>query len=156
GAQFRHYNGARYFHEQLESLDPDLVIVSLGTNEANSGFQTNTFFRDMDTFIHDLETHLPHANILITTPADALKARRYPNAAVGEARNLILDYTMNNGLSCWDFYEVMGGFKSIQDWHKAGLAQQDRLHLTRRGYELQAELLYEALMSEYERFATLR
>ncbi|MEO0472802.1 MAG: LysM peptidoglycan-binding domain-containing protein, partial [Bacteroidota bacterium] len=30
GAQFRHYNGARYFHEQLESLDPDLVIVSLG------------------------------------------------------------------------------------------------------------------------------
>ncbi|MDX2249483.1 MAG: GDSL-type esterase/lipase family protein [Bacteroidia bacterium] len=150
GARFDHYNQSEYFMDQLHALKPDLIIISLGTNETmGDGFNRNTFFNQMDEFIYLLEQHTPHADILITTPPDALRAGRYPNQNVPAARDVILGYALSNDLSCWNFFDVMGGTGSIQNWYSSGLAQKDRLHLTRTGYELQGVLLYEALMKGY-------
>jgi hypothetical protein len=40
----------------------------------------------------------------------------------------------------------MGGYGSIQKWYSKGLTAKDKLHLNRRGYELQGYLLLSALL----------
>ena len=53
------------------------------------------------------------------------------------------------GGAVWDQFDVMGGLKSMQAWEKAGLAQKDKIHFTRDGYQLMGDLLYNALITDY-------
>lgn len=157
GAKFADYNQAQHFMPQLQALRPDLIIISLGTNETVfSGFEGDAFYREVDRFVHNLERYLPHADILITTPPDAYRARRYPNPQVREARDQLLGYALNHDLACWNFYDIMGGAQSIAAWYSSGLAQGDRLHLTQPGYELAARLLYQALINGYGSYRSAR
>ncbi|GAB4412893.1 MAG: hypothetical protein OHK0039_19220 [Bacteroidia bacterium] len=157
GAKFADYNASEHFLDQLQVLQPDLIIISLGTNETVfTGFNVDAFLRQVDSFVHGLETYMPHADILITTPPDAYRARRYPNPQVRQARDVLLSYALNNDLACWNFYDIMGGETSIESWYGSGLAQGDRLHLTKSGYELAADLLYEALMNGYGSYRSAR
>lgn len=153
GAKFEHFNKSIYFLDQLQALEPDLIIISLGTNETISyGFNSELFYTEVDAFIHSLEQNLPYADILVTTPPDALQARKHENNRIFKAKNLLLSYVLNHDLGGWDFYEVMGGKGSMQNWYDYGLAQQDRLHLTRAGYELQGKLLFEAIIKGYDEY----
>jgi hypothetical protein len=54
-----------------------------------------------------------------------------------------------HGAAVWDLFEIMGGLGSIKSWEDAGLAKSDYIHLTRQGYYLQAELLFQAFMQSY-------
>ncbi len=56
------------------------------------------------------------------------------------------------GLPYWDFYTVAGGKGARERWHGAGLSNADRIHLTREGYRLQGNLLYEALYEAYRTY----
>ncbi len=156
GAQFHHYTEAEYFFPQLRELKPDLIILSLGTNEShNTAFRREAFFREVDDFTHKLESEVPLAEVLVTTPADAFRSGQV-NANVGTAREVLFQYALQNGHSVWDFYTIMGGEQSIQRWYESGLAQKDRLHLTRDGYILQARLLYDALIKGYGEYLANR
>jgi hypothetical protein len=44
----------------------------------------------------------------------------------------------------------MGGLNSIVLWQKAGLARSDKVHFTREGYLIVADLFFDALMSDFE------
>ncbi|MEL6194349.1 MAG: peptidoglycan-binding protein, partial [Bacteroidota bacterium] len=54
------------------------------------------------------------------------------------------------GFSTWDLYYIMGGAGSIKTWYQESLAQGDRLHFTRKGYHLQGNLLFDAIIAAYE------
>jgi lysophospholipase L1-like esterase len=43
----------------------------------------------------------------------------------------------------------MGGLGSINRWLGAGLSAPDRIHLSGKGYRLQGDLLYDALVNSY-------
>ena len=76
GAKFEHYNQANSFWEQVQALKPDLIIISLGTNETvGRYFAGDNFFADLDGFVYHLETHIPHGSILLTAPPDAYRAK---------------------------------------------------------------------------------
>lgn len=152
GAQFDHYSKSDYFFPQLRELNPDLIIVSLGTNEShNPAFRPETFFRQIDAFTHKIEQQAPLAQILFTTPADAWKGG-HSNPHVKQAREVMIRYSLENGHAVWDFYEVMGGTEAIQSWYQSGLAARDRLHLSKEGYTLQARLFYEAFEKGYNAY----
>lgn len=157
GAKFEHYNRSEAFHKHVQALRPDLIIVSLGTNEAANGyFNKERFYEEVDEFIHELEMYNRFADILITTPPDSYKSRSYPNPVVGKIKQILTDYATSNDLACWDFYKLMGGSGSMEPWHRYNLAQSDKLHLTKPGYELQGKLLYEALIGGYELYRNRR
>jgi len=157
GAKFENYNSSSQFHKHVQALKPDLIIISLGTNEAVNGyFNENRFYKEVDDLIHDLEFHNRFADILITTPPDSYKSKSYANPTVGKISNVLSTYATENDLACWNFYNLMGGSGSIKDWHRYYLAQNDKLHLTKPGYELQGKLLYEALIKGYESFRNRR
>jgi lysophospholipase L1-like esterase len=69
-----------------------------------------------------------------------------------EANKAIREIGIEQKVAVWDFYEVMGGFKSMDNWYSNGLSSKDKLHLSRKGYELQGELLYRALDRAYSEF----
>lgn len=165
GATFMHYNQSQLFFEQLRALQPDLVIVSLGTNESVSDISADSFNLQLSTFQQKLETVCGESSVyLYTTPADnyirkATTVRkkvkgRWRNQRVvsyvnnhhlEEVRASIIDFCNNRHLMYWDLYEAMGGDESMKNWVRSGYAAKDHIHFSKGGYELQGKLLYEAL-----------
>lgn len=159
GAEFRHYNQSKYFIEQMSYLNPDLVIVSLGTNEAFNykGFTKQGFYAQIDSMITAIKKKNPGVSILLTTPGDSFKRAgkrgRVKNPVVNEVRNTIIQYAMDNQLAWWDWYAVCGGYGAMAKWYAAGMADRGRIHYSQRGYQIQGELFYKAMMKVYAKYA---
>ena len=54
----------------------------------------------------------------------------------------------------WDQFQLMGGLRSMEQWQRAKLAQSDRVHFTRAGYQLLGDLFYDALLDAYRKHPT--
>lgn len=146
GARYCDYTHSQYFTEQLGGLKPDLVIVSLGTNEAYSKqFNPDYFENDIDTMLANIKHVAPDADLLLTSPGDAYRGHRYKNLDIADAAITIRKAAMQYHAAYWDFYHIMGGYGSIQKWYMKHLCQKDHVHYTAAGYLLQAELFYTAL-----------
>jgi len=50
----------------------------------------------------------------------------------------------------YDLYAVMGGYKSIYKWQKAGLAAKDKVHFNGRGYSILANMMFDAINRSYK------
>ncbi|MBC8111510.1 MAG: hypothetical protein H7Y04_10655 [Verrucomicrobia bacterium] len=138
------------FERHLAAQQPDLVIISLGTNDAYvRKFDALAFKRNLGGIIQHIKRASPKASILLTTPGDGMYGRRYLNYYNAAAGKIIRDLAEETGCSVWDFYEVMGGLRSVNIWYAQGFALADRLHLSHKGYILQGDLLYQALMEDY-------
>lgn len=137
--------------QQIAMLQPDLVIISLGTNDAyRHRFDDRRFKEDYRELVQRIRKAAPQCNILITTPGDCYFQRRYPNPHVAKAVQRLKELAQEEDLLFWDWFAVMGGKGSIVAWKNAGLANPDLVHLLQPGYELQGVLLYEALMQLYK------
>ena len=150
GAEYRHYTLSEHFTQQLAYLNSDLIIVSMGTNEAfNKGFNKDVFYGQIDTLISKIKSTNPNACILLTTPGDSFrksKKGRVKNPDVKLAEETIIKYCLSNNVAYWDLLEIMGGSGSMAKWNKAKLSSKDFVHFNPKGYQIQGNLLYEALM----------
>ena len=73
------------------------------------------------------------------------------SANISIINSVIVSLAKGRGLAYWDFYEIMGGEKSIIAWHSDSLAARDRIHLSPKGYRLKAELFYIALLKAFDK-----
>lgn len=157
GAKFKHYLSAKYFFEQTPELNPDLIIVSLGTNEAvDHPFIEKNFPDDVSTFMKELTRRNPGIPILLTTPIDFYKKKTKRNPGVEIVREVLLKEAAAKNLAVLDCYEVAGGKHSADKWRKFGLMQKDGIHSTKLGYDLQGVLIYRALMNSYRNYVQHR
>jgi len=156
GAEFKHYNLSKYFTEQFAYLNSDLVIVSMGTNEAFYGnFDKELFYRNIDTLVTNLKKINPDATVLLTTPGDSYKRGRkgrVKNPDVKIAKETIIKYCLEHNMPYWNLYDVMGGYGSMGKWYVAKLTAKDRVHFTGRGYQIQGDLFYNAFINGYENY----
>ncbi|MEO6904501.1 MAG: SGNH/GDSL hydrolase family protein [Bacteroidia bacterium] len=159
GAEYRHYNMSKYFMQQLPSLNPDLVIVSLGTNESfSTGFNKEDFAKNIDTLITHIQQVSPNTAILITTPPDSYilaHKKRIKNSNLKIVRAIIINYCNQHSIAYWDWYEIMGGYGTMMKWYQMQLAQKDKVHFTAKGYQIQGDLLYRALIEGYENYVKI-
>jgi len=157
GAEYRHYNASKYFVEQTTALNPDLFIISLGTNEAYGiNFNTNDFLMQIDSLVTALKSANPSATFILTTPGDANKKRKYKNKNNKKAGSTIKEYCTKKNLAYYDLFAVMGGYGSINSWFAKGLTSKDHLHLSVAGYQLQGSLLYNAILDSYQKYEQLQ
>lgn len=157
GAKVKHYVEAALFAEQTKALSPDLIIVSLGTNEAIEYPYVDPRFQDqLDTFINQLKQHNPQVKIILTIPMDFYKKKTRRNPGVEVMRNKLIEYADANGLAFWDLYTVAGGKHAADMWKNNSLMQTDGIHFTKNGYELQGTLLYQALIKGYNEYLRYR
>ena len=154
GATYSCYNRIADFGRAIAMLEPQLIIVSLGTNEAFGRLDSNEFVRQVDTLVSELRTNNPEACLLLTTPAECQrrirqrrKASYSVNQNVAEVRNLIMDYGSANGIPVYDWYAAAGGAGSSDKWINAGLFSHDRIHCSVNGYEVAGQMFYDALMN---------
>jgi len=150
GAQFSHYCKAQYFAEQITSLKPDLIIFSLGTNEA---FATELdeieLYGWIDSLVSTLSSQNPESALMICSQPDSYTRRRYKNERNLMIQSTLKSYATNRYTAFWDMNEVMGGYGSMNEWYRAGLTAKDKVHFSATGYRIQGELLYNALMGGY-------
>ncbi len=157
GAKFKHYLAAEFFVDQTVALAPDLLILSLGTNEAlDYPYFDPQFANQMDSLIERLKAKNPNAKILLTTPPDSYRRKTRRNPGVEIIRNKITHYADLHNLACWDLYQVGGGKYSADLWKKNRLMRHDGIHFNVPGYALQGNLLYGALMKGYDEYVQYR
>lgn len=156
GAEYLTYNQNYLFFKETPLLKPDLVIISLGTNEAFGYLNRSVFENNIDAFISQIRTYNPGVEILVTTPGDAMKRKRMHNQNIDTVRKILIDYANVNNIALWDFYKVMGGAGSMKKWFSKGLAQKDKVHLSKEGYLIQGFLFFNALMNELDKPANKR
>lgn len=152
GATYNNYAGAEHFASQLGALYPDLIIISMGTNEAQgAGLSKATFMQQIDGMVKDIREHSPQAAILLTVPADSYRQQKV-NPTFQTIRDAIANYALNNHIAYWNLYDITSGYGSAEQWRKFGLLGKDGVHYTKNGYELQGQLLYQALVNGYNRY----
>ena len=150
--------------EQSVGLHPDLIVISLGTNEAaSSRFDKDVFRNAMDALIKQLKKVNPESVFLLVTPMENYRRayvrgrRTYVlNKNLGVLRQMICEYAESNHLAYWDMYSACGGEGAAESWFKQGLMARDRIHFTSEGYQLQGMLMYEAFINSYNRNLTNR
>jgi lysophospholipase L1-like esterase len=153
GAEAYQYVAAKHFAEQTALLIPDVIIISLGTNEAQRRpFDKAFTMARLDSMVKQLQLCNPGVPFVLTSPPDSYYRRKYYNTAVAAYHEMMVEYAKQNNLAVWDLFAVTGGHKSCYQWKKYGLMQRDGVHFTRGGYELQGNLLYEALLKSYNQY----
>jgi lysophospholipase L1-like esterase len=147
GSMAKSYLKCTLFDDHLNMLNPTIVILSLGTNEAYAkDFTKEDFIFNFTNLISKIHNTNPDAVLIVTVPNDHFKDGQ-PNKNVAIIRESIFNLSNYFSFGIWDFYEIMGGEGSINEWHKKQLAADDKLHFNRKGYELQGELFYQALVN---------
>jgi lysophospholipase L1-like esterase len=162
GAEYQHYLRSVLFQQQLGDLRAQLIIISLGTNEAyNTGdFNPEVFESRVDSFLTSIQKTLPDASILLTSPpgigqqirvGSKKKRRAYQyieNKNIPIVCEILKRQAELHSAAYWDFYAVMGGCNAMSCWAAQGLTDKRRIHFSRKGYSIQGTLLMKALDQE--------
>ena len=157
GAEYRHYNKNKKMQNQMALLNPDLIIISLGTNEAYAPrYNNEEFYLQVDSLISNLKAKNPDATFIITTPGDSNKRRKYKNPNNQKAANTLISYCQQHHLVYWNWFQIMGGTGVVNKWALKGLTSKDKLHLSRKGYELQGALLHTAIIKAYQNYQSAK
>jgi lysophospholipase L1-like esterase len=166
GATSKNFLNDKY-SEEINKLNPDLIIISLGTNEGLGRYDSIYHYSMMKNLFSFLKNVCPHAAILYTTPPGAFKttysrARRRKNRkiiSVTENKNTknvastIIQFAADHKVACWDLFNIIGGEQhACKNWMNGKYYQNDKLHFTADGYVLQGNLLYEALITGYNEY----
>jgi len=139
------FNGARAswmlevpeasFRSQLGAEAPDLIILSFGTNEANtSPFLAEAYEKSLDDLLARLMAAAPGAGILLAGPPDG-HLRQGTSANLDAVISVQRSLAARHNALFVDQRRTMGGDGSIDAWAREGLANGDLLHLTPAGYE---------------------
>jgi len=156
GAHYQNYSEALHFSEQTKALKPDLIIISLGTNEAYGfNFNQEKFYADMQLLFNQLKQKNPNAGFLFITPACSYR-RKKPNPRLPLAAKTIIRFATDNNLSYWDLQRATGGDNSAYNWKKNHLLRPDGVHYSRIGYELQGNLFCNAFLNAYNAYVANR
>ncbi|MDE6263570.1 MAG: hypothetical protein K2M11_00345 [Paramuribaculum sp.] len=162
GATYYTYNNVGTTASGIKELSPDLIIVSLGTNEAFGKLDILEFRRNLNNFVTSLKQNNPDAEILLVTPMECQRssvrrtgtgrrARRVRSYSVNNnilpIRNEILRYGREKHIATYDWYDVAGGTGASNTWIDSELLSRDRVHHTSSGYKLNGKLMYEALIN---------
>jgi lysophospholipase L1-like esterase len=76
--------------------------------------------------------------------------RKTSNKRPIKAQEAMYELMEKHNTAVYDLYAVMGGYKSIYKWQKAGLAAKDKVHFNGRGYSVLANLMFDAINRSYK------
>jgi lysophospholipase L1-like esterase len=153
GAKFSDYTRSKYFARQTRELMPDLIVLSFGTNEAQAKLNPTLLRRQMEELTQQLLSQWPHAQILLTTPADSYLRGKGFNPNMPDVAATIKGFAADKGYAVWDLFNMSGGENSAEAWKTRGLMSQDSVHYSKTGYAVQGKLLYQAIIKAYNEAA---
>lgn len=173
GASYSTFSQDKYM-QQIKAVEPDLVIISLGTNDSYCfKFSETEMWGNMETFFGMLRQTLEDVPFVLTTPPPSYLRRsvkvagknrkgskrrknRYRttyhfNDNTEKASRLIRSYTVEHGMACFDLSAAMGGEAETRQWLRSGLMHTDHIHYTVGGYTRHGGLVADALLGSIVR-----
>lgn len=151
GASTLSWLRCEHLDADLMRIKPDMVIFGIGINDAaipSSKFEPETFESRYRRIIAKVLKANPDALLLFITNNDTFY-KGQPNTNAIEVRRSFVKLATEYGGCVWDCYGVMGGLGSSTQWRDAGLMAKDRIHFSRKGYELLADLMFDALITDF-------
>ena len=139
----------------LVSLDPDLVVLAYGTNEASdTGYSMREYRVDLKAVLGKLRAMSSETvPCLLVGPPD--RGARIRNgwtvwSRTAEVARTQREVALVSGCAFWNWQAATGGPGSIVPWiyRKPPLAARDGVHFTKAGYELVAEKFLAALEAD--------
>ncbi len=152
GAGFYNLANDEQFFQQIGALKPDLIIISLGTNDAQGRYRDEVQRANLRIFMQNLQSANPGSAVLFTLPPDSYKSGK-TNPAISNIETSIRDYCADHDLAWWELRAVMGGAGSINTWRQQKMAAKDLLHYTPKGYMLKGHLFYQSLIKGYKAYS---
>src|SRR5208282_1290023 len=160
---------------ELQWRAPSLIIVAFGTNEGwNDNLDRERYAREFAGELGRLRALAPRAALLVLGPPDGNRRAAACGARQGRAsctpasgtcswapppslavvRDVQRRVAAASGAAFWDWSGPMGGECGIHDWatRSPPLAYADHVHLSKEGYELTADALFDTLMRQYAEF----
>jgi|JI6StandDraft_1071083.scaffolds.fasta_scaffold09605_4 lysophospholipase L1-like esterase len=144
GASTRSYLRCGLFEKQLETIKPDLAIFGIGVNDANvpeGDFNATLYEERYDSLVRQFLHVNPNACILFVTNNDTYYHKKHPNKNAILVQESMYRLAAKYNGAVYDLFEIMGGLGSIRKWQNADLAASDKIHLSKKGYELQADMM---------------
>lgn len=140
--------------DSLAALQPDLLILAYGTNEAfNDELERDSYYAALSGQLTQLRAALPQSVLLLVGVPDAIQYRHAEGCDAKRPRPLAMVRAVQRQVAreqqalYWDWQAMMGGRCSFERWQAEALAQPDGVHLTRAGYEASAHALYRDLQA---------
>ena len=138
--------------EQLRELNPDLVVIDLGANDFYPRVMDQPVFEDnLKNLINIMRAVCPGISILVTCSQDVY-CRKKNVAECKRFASVARAIAFEKDCAFYDYYQVSGGQYAMQKWYQQKLAKPDRVHLTVSGYELKAELYFNAYLYAYRQW----
>jgi LysM repeat protein/lysophospholipase L1-like esterase len=153
GTKFSDYTKFPRFFDQLAAINPDLIIISLGTNESfYTSYKEADLQEDMDLFNRELLERNLTGSVILTSPPPSMKNRKTINSLATAFSYEMGVFADLNSWAFYDLHSVSRTSSAMPDWYNAKLSSSDRVHFVEPGYRLQAQLLLEALFKSYDSY----
>jgi lysophospholipase L1-like esterase len=153
GASVPSYLRCEKLQDQLKHLKPDVIVFSIGINDAyESDFTRRSYEKNYNELIEKIQSTCPNVAIIFTTNNDSYKLsrrRRYLNRKGLLVQESMQAMSKKHGAAYWDMFEIMGGLNSSPTWVANGKMKRDKIHFTAEGYRLMGDLFFNALMEKY-------
>jgi len=128
--------------KQLKSLNIDVLIIALGTNESLSNITKQEFKDNAKKLINTWRAENPNFPILLISPTD----NKIKSAKAKEISSWIKEVAAENKTSFLDLHTKMGGTGYFQKALQRKEANADGVHFLKPGYEKQAEIIWNELI----------
>ena len=139
----------------LQIVRPDLAIFAVGINDSACkavDFKVERFKDNYRRLISLIRGLSPDCAFIFITNNDSYRyisrGMTY-NHNAPTVQKAMFELAEEYGAAVWDVYDIMGGKDSVIKWRDAGLVKSDRLHFTPEGYVLLGDLLYNAIVEDY-------
>jgi lysophospholipase L1-like esterase len=150
--QLANHNLPEHWQKQLSHRGADLVVIMLGTNEAEWLAPRGQGMAEHEKLFGDLlesvRTGNPNASCLVVSPLDqtdytleTMPSRESIPAMVAAQHRAATAH----GCAFWDTYAWMGGKGASKVWYRRGLVVKDYQHPTTNGAVRIANALYAGL-----------
>ena len=151
GSRYSDFNKYDLVFNQLQALNPDLVVVSFGTNESFDKLSDEAYLKSVLKFIDNVKKYNPNTIVLATTPPPSSLYRKYLNTYAQDYANGLVEMAMTEkNLAVWNLFEVFGGLHGVNSNLSNGLMGNDKVHYTKKGYEQQGQLLSDAFIKAFQ------
>lgn len=153
-------NKPEHFRAELAHRSADLVMIMIGTNEAEwlgpTDRDTKAYGEHYGKLLAEIRAGRPDASCLVVSPTDQAEAKdaTYTSRAV---MPLLVkaqrDAAFAHGCAFYSTYDWMGGKGSAAKWFRKGLVGTDFQHLSRNGANRLSDGLFGTLMAGYQTYA---
>lgn len=144
GATYKSYNDNPHFEKGLKLINPNMVVVSLGTNESVKKWDSIAFEKEVRTFIERIRTNTSASKIVLVLPNEnyiKVNGIYTYNSRIDSVHQVLIKVAKDFNLLVYDQQEAMGGRGCMLEWQKLGLVNEDHIHFLRKGYQKQGFLL---------------